>query len=296
MTYVYTIAILTAINVILACSFNLILGYGGLMSVAHPVFFALGGYSSGLLAIWFGFPVPVAIIFGVLFAALASAFVSFPALQVSGDYLVIATLGFHLGVIHIINNVEFTGSANGLSQIPSIIDGEYRRPLFLLLVTLIAGLCIAIIHFLMRSPYGRAVTAMRNDEVSFESLGRNPVRIKMVMVALGSGMSGLAGALYAHFYQYLTPEQFGIFYTAVILTMVVVGGVATTWGPVLGAVILTVLPELVRFLDLPIAVMAPLQGVIYTLLIMFFIFWRPQGLLGGARAGGGLESWSAPKS
>jgi branched-chain amino acid transport system permease protein len=168
--------------------------------------------------------------------------------------------------------------------------------LFLLLVTAIAAVCIGIVHFLMRSPYGRAITAMRNDEVSFESLGRNPVRIKMVIVALGSGMSGLAGALYAHFYLYLTPEQFGIFYTAVILTMVVVGGVATTWGPVFGAVVLTVLPELVRFLDLPIAVMAPLQGVIYTLLIMFFIFWRPQGLLGGGRTGGGLESWSARKS
>ena len=295
MTYIYTIAILTSINVILACSFNLILGYGGLMSVAHPVFFALGGYASALMALWFDIPVPLAMLFGVLFAALASTFVSFPALRVSGDYLVIATLGFHLGIIHIINNVEWTGSANGLSQIPSIIDGEHRRPLFLLLVTVIAGLCLYIVHHLMRSPYGRALTAMRNDEVSFESLGRNPIRMKVVVVALGSGMAGLAGALYAHFYQYLTPEQFGIFYTAVILTMVVVGGVATTWGPVLGAVIMTVVPEWVRFLDLPIAIMAPLQGVIYTLLILFFIFWRPQGLLGGARAGGGLEKWTAGK-
>lgn len=298
MSYVYTVAILTALNVIMACGFNLILGYGGLVSVAHPVFFAIGGYASALLAMWTGMPIPAAIACGVAIAVLASMFVSIPALRVSGDYLVIATLGFQLGLVHIINTVQFTGGANGLTNIPSLVEGPYRREWFLALVVVVAIAAVYLVHRLVHGPYGRAITAMRNDEEAFSALGRNPVRIKVAIVALGSGMAGLAGALYAHFYQFLTPEQFGIFTSAALLTMVVVGGAATTWGPIVGAVILTVLPELVRFLDLPIAVLGPLQGVIFTALVMFFIFWRPQGLMGGKRAGGGLEAWTnrnAPK-
>ncbi len=293
MSYVYTVAILTALNVILACGFNLILGYGGLVSVAHPVFFAIGGYASALLAMWTGIPIPLAIIIGVAIAMLSSMFVSIPALRVSGDYLVIATLGFQLGLVHIINTVQFTGGANGLTNIPSLIEGPYRRQWFLVFIVLVAVAAVYLVHRLVHGPYGRAITAMRNDEEAFSALGRNPVRIKVAIVALGSGLAGLAGALYAHFYQFLTPEQFGIFTSAALLTMVVVGGAATTWGPVVGAIILTVLPELVRFLDLPISVLGPLQGVIFTALVMFFIFWRPQGLMGGRRAGGGLEAWTS---
>jgi len=292
MSYVYTVAILTAINVILACGYNVILGYGGLVSVAHPVFFAIGGYGSAMLAMHAGVPVPLAIIAGTLISVLASMFVSVPALRVSGDYLVIATLGFQLGVVHIINSVQITGGANGLTHIPSLVEGAWRREGFLVLVVLIAWASVHAVHRLMHGPYGRAITAMRNDEEAFVTLGRNAIRIKITIVAIGSGLAGLAGALYAHFYQYLTPEQFGIFASAALLTMVVVGGAATTWGPVVGAVLLTVLPEVVRFLDLPIAVLGPLQGVIFTALVIFFIFWRPQGLMGGRRAQGGLDAWT----
>ena len=290
MEYVYTVAILTSINVILATGFNLILGYGGLVSVAHPVFFAIGGYASALLAMWAGVPIPIAIVLGTLITMVASLFVSVPALRISGDYLVIATMGFQLGLVHIINNVGWTGGANGLSNIPSLLEGPYRRQIFLGFIVLIAVGAVYLVRHLVNGPYGRAITAMRNDEDAFKILGRNPVRIKIGIVALGSGLAGLAGACYAHFFQYLTPEQFGIFTSAALLTMVVVGGAATTWGPVVGAVMLTVIPELVRFLDLPISILGPLQGAIFTALVMFFLFWRPQGLTGGRR--GGLDAWS----
>jgi branched-chain amino acid transport system permease protein len=133
---------------------------------------------------------------------------------------------------------------------------------------------------------------MRNDEDAFAALGRNAIRIKVTLFAIGSGLAGLAGGIYAHFFLYLTPEQFGIFTSASLLTMVVVGGSATVRGPVLGAILLTALPEAIRFLDLPFAIMAPLQGVIFTLLVMLFLFLRPQGLWGG-REGGGLNAWRA---
>jgi branched-chain amino acid transport system permease protein len=288
--YLYTIAILAGLNVILASGFNLILGYGGLVSVAHPVFYAIGGYASALLAQRLGVPIPVAILIATAIAAVTSIALSLPSLRVSGDYLVIASMGFQLGLVHIINNVEFTGAANGLTNIPSIIEGPYRNAAYVVVVWSLAIATIGLIRWLVSGDYGRAITAMRNDEDAFAALGRNAIRIKVTLFAIGSGLAGLAGGIYAHFFLYLTPEQFGIFTSASLLTMVVVGGTATVRGPVLGAALLTVLPEAIRFLDLPFAIMAPLQGVIFTLLVMLFLFLRPQGLWGG-REGGGLDAW-----
>lgn len=288
--YIYTIAIFAGVNVILASGFNLILGYGGLVSVAHPVFYAIGAYVSALLSMKLGVPIVFAIILATLVTAATSVFVSLPSLRVSGDYLVIASMGFQLGLLHIINNVEITGAANGLTNIPSLVEGPYRNLVFSAVVWCVAIGSVELIRLLVSGPYGRAITAMRNDEDAFAALGRNAIRIKVTLFALGSGLAGLAGGLYAHFFLYLTPEQFGIFSSASLLTMVVVGGAATIAGPVLGAVLLTALPEAIRFLDIPIAFMAPMQGVIFTVLIVIFLFLRPQGLLGGSE--GGLDAWS----
>ena len=254
------------------------------------MFYAIGGYASALLAKHFSIPIPLSILLATGITAMASVAVSLPSLRISGDYLVIATMGFQLGLVHIINNVEFTGAANGLTNIPSVIEGPYRNEIYTAFVWAAALGTIALMRRLVGSDYGRAITAMRNDEDAFAALGRNPMRIKVTLFAIGSALAGFAGGLYAHFFLFLTPDQFGIFASAALLTMVVVGGAATVSGPVLGAVLLTVLPEAIRFLDMPIAFMAPLQGVIFTMLVMLFLFLRPQGLLGGAM-GGGLDAW-----
>jgi branched-chain amino acid transport system permease protein len=283
---------LTGINAILASSFNLILGYGGLLSIAHPIFYAIGGYASALIGIHFAVPIPLAIFMGGLVAAILSFGVSLPSLRVSGDYLVIASLGFQLGILHIINNVEFTGAASGLSNIPLLIEGVNRSKLSLLVVISVLVGCILIIKWIVKGPYGRAITAMRNDETAFSAVGRNPIQIKVFLMALGSGMAGIAGGLYGHFFLYLSPEQFGIFTSAAFLTMVVIGGAGTVWGPAIGALLLTLFPEAITFLNLPVSVMAPLQGVIFTALVLIFIFFRPQGMVGGYRGIDGLEVWS----
>lgn len=288
--FLLTLAILAGLNVLLASGFNLILGYGGLISVAQPVFYALGAYASALLSMKLGIPVPVAIVLGALFAAVTSFGLSLPALRVSGDYLVIASLGFQLGIVHIINNIELTGAAGGLSGIVSAVEGRYRSWIYAGTVFLVCCVTVLCIRWLVSGPYGRAITAMRNDEDVFASLGRNSVRIKVILFAIGSGVAGLAGALYAHYFLFLTPDQFGIFSSATLLTMVVVGGAATVRGPVLGAILLTILPEAIRFLNLPLSVMAPLQGALFTGLVILFLFVKPEGLFGGAGAGG-LDAW-----
>jgi branched-chain amino acid transport system permease protein len=123
---------------------------------------------------------------------------------------------------------------------------------------------------------------MRDDEEAFKALGHDAVTVKIVLFGIGCGLAGLAGGLYGHYFLFVTPEQFEILYSAAMLTMVVVGGIRTVWGPALGAVLLQFLPQAINFLKLPSSVTGPLQGLLFTGLVLVFLFLRPQGLLGQA--------------
>ncbi len=142
---------------------------------------------------------------------------------------------------------------------------------------------VLLVRWLTGGDYGRAITAMRDDEEAFECLGRNAMHLKIVLFALGSALAGLGGGLYAHYFLFVSPEQFDLLYSAAILTMVVVGGVRTVWGPALGAVLLQFMPQAINFLHLPSSVTGPLQGMIFTGLVLVFLFLRPDGLIGVPR-------------
>jgi len=280
MEYIYSVLILIGIYTIMASSFNLIIGFGGLISIAHPIFFALAAYASALLNLRLGVPIPLAIVLGALFSAGMSVMLSLPSLRVSGDYLLIASIGFQLGFVEVIKNIDFAGAASGLTGIESLFSGPFRSLGFTVTILVIAAAVVWLVHWLTHGEYGRAIHAMRDDEECFASLGRNAMAIKITIFAVGSGLAGLAGALYAHYFQFLSPEQFGIIQSALILTMVVVGGMGTTAGPVVGALLLTALPQVITFLNLPPSIMAPLQGMLYTGLVLVFLFVRPAGLVG----------------
>jgi branched-chain amino acid transport system permease protein len=138
---------------------------------------------------------------------------------------------------------------------------------------------VLLIRAIAHGPYGRAMAAMRDDELAFSALGRNAMAIKVGVFAIGSGLAGFAGALYAHHFRYLAPEQFEILLSAALLTMVVVGGLRSTWGPVVGAIMLEALPQAITFLNLPASLLGPLQGLLFTGLVLVFMFVRPQGLV-----------------
>lgn len=278
MEYFLSILVLVLLYVILASSLNLILGFGGLVSIAHPAFFALGAYTSALLAkngVW----IPLALAAGALLAGFVSLGLSLPSLRVSGDYLLIASIGFQLGIVEVVNNASWTGGPGGLTNIPALFDGPGRVFIYIALLLVVAAISVLSIRNVMTGPYGRAVTAMRDDERAFLALGRNAMHIKISIFALGSALAGLAGGLYAHFFQFVSPEQFGIVESAAILTMVVVGGMGTIWGPILGAALLIVLPQAITFLDLPTQVAAALRGMLFTGLVLIFLFLRPQGIV-----------------
>jgi branched-chain amino acid transport system permease protein len=279
MDYIYSVVILIGLSVIMASSFNLSIGYGGLISIAHPVFYAIGAYASALLSRDAGVPVVISIFAGAAVALVASVMVALPSLRVSGDYLMIASIGFQLGVLELIKNVNWTGGSGGLTNIPSFIVPSFGKEAYVLLVLGVAALTVLFVHRIAHGPIGRAMSAMRDDELAFVALGRNATSLKVAIFALGSGIAGFAGALYAHYFRYLTPEQFDILASAALLTMVVVGGIRTAWGPLIGAVVLQVLPQAIAFLDLPTSFLGPLQGLLFTVLVLIFMFVRPEGLV-----------------
>lgn len=284
MEYVISVIVLMGIYIILSSSFNLIIGYGGLISIAHPIFFALGAYTTGVLSINTTISPLLTIILGGLLALVFSLLLSLPSLRISGDYLLITSIGFQLGLLEIIKHLGFTGGASGLGNIPNIIEFGNRSSVFALISIATAVLVFLSIRWLIDGPYGLLITAMRDDELVCKSLGRNAMKVKLVIFAIGSSFAGIAGGIYAFFYQYINPDQFEILQSSMILTMVVVGGMGSQWGPVLGAVLLLFLPQAIGFLNFPPSLMAPLQGLLYSLLVIIFLFIRPNGLIASNKA------------
>jgi len=263
-------------------SYNLVIGYGGLSTVAHPIYFAIGAYTTGLMSIHTpDLPHVVNVVAGMAVAVVASVLLAVSALRVSGDYLLIASLGFQLGLLQWIRNTEWMGGPGGLAQIPSTIVGPMRGPLYLLISVAAAAACVLAIRAIVNGPYGRAINAMRDEEIAFTALGRNAMSMKIAIFAIGCGMAGGAGGLYAYYFQYVSPEQFEVLASAQVLTMVVLGGMGTAFGPVVGALLLLAIPQAITFLQLPPSIMAPLQGIIFTVLVLMFLYLRPSGILGG---------------
>ena len=279
MDYLYSILILIGLFIILASSFDLVIGHCGLISIAHPIFYAIGAYVSAMLAKHNIMPIPLAMLSGGVVAFVASALVAVPALRVSGDYLLIASIGFQLGLIELAKHIHEIGGAGGLTNIPSFLIRDYGRESYVVLVLVLAGLTVLFIKCLTQGPYGRMMAAMRDDELAFSMLGRNAIWVKVSVFGIGSGIAGIAGGLYAHYFRFLEPDQFGLLQSSAVLTMVVVGGLRTAWGPVIGALVLQLMPQMITFFNLPPSVLGPLQGLIFTGLVLVFMFKRPQGLL-----------------
>ena len=279
MEYFYTITILMALYVILAVSFNFVIGYGGLVSIAHPVFYAIGAYGSALLARDMGVPVILAILAGGLIALLASVALALSSLRVSGDYLLIGSIGFQLGTLEVIKNLHWTGGAGGLSNIPSFLTQTLGPQAYVAFAVAAAVCTVLLLRWIAHGPYGRAMSAMRDDELAFAALGRNAMVMKITIFALGSGLAGLAGGIYAHYFRFIAPGQFDLLQSSALLTMVVVGGLRSTWGPIVGAIALEALPQAITFINLPPSVLGPLQGILFTSLVLIFMFVRPQGLI-----------------
>lgn len=258
---------LACINIILVVSLNLVTGFTGQFSLGHAGFLAIGAYVSASLTVFFHFPFWLALLIASLVAAVLGIVIGLPALRLKGDYLAIATLGFGEIIRVVILNVPAVGGPRGFTGIP--------RHTTLGLTYLLMILSIVIIKNFIYSAHGRACISIREDEAAASSLGVNTTYYKVVAFALGALFAGLAGALFAHYMQYISPTtgQIGFMRSVDILIMVVLGGLGNLTGSVITAVLLTFLPEFLRGF-------AEYRMLIYPVVLILMMLFRPSGLMG----------------
>jgi branched-chain amino acid transport system permease protein len=275
---------LCAINVLLAIGLDFILGYAGQLNLGQSAFYGLGAYVSTLLITKFGVHFWAAFAAGVAFAGLAGMILSLFAVRLRGHYLAIASLGFAV-IVHqiLLNWISLTQGPLGIYGIPPppaiAIPGlppiEFSNQVALFyLVSAFALLAYLLLDQLVRSPIGEALTAVREDEISAQSLGINANAWKVFAFGVGAAVGGAAGCFYATFVGTLVPDAFFITESFTILAMVIVGGMGTLIGPVFGAILLTLLPELLRDIG-------DLRLVVYGLALTLVVLFMPGGLVQG---------------
>ncbi len=289
--YYARVIMLVGINVILAVSLNLITGFTGQFSIGHAGFMAVGAYSSAYLTVYYaggwersltgivgGNPAHaliflLAILVGAVTAALAGLLVGIPSLRLRGDYLAIVTLGFAEIIRIVILNIDKVGGATGFT-VPGYTN--------FLWVGAFAVVAIVIVFNIVHSDIGRALVSIREDELAAEAMGINSTRYKVLAFVISSALAGMAGVLFGHYTSFLSTNDFQFIRSFEVIIMIVLGGMGSLTGSVLGAIVITVMPELLR--QLP-GDFSRYRLVVYSALLILIMLTRPQGLLGTREPG-----------
>jgi branched-chain amino acid transport system permease protein len=284
MEYILHILVITGIYIILTLSLNLVVGYTGLASLGHIAFACVGAYTSSLLALNFGVTPWLGLLIGACFAGVLGIVISIPSLRLKGDYLALATFGLGVIVYSVAKNwVSVTRGPMGLPGIPSFriwalqISEIWQ---YLILVAIFVFLTYFVIRRIVSSPFGRILRGIREDEIATMAMGKNVNKHKVLVFIIGAFFAGIAGSFYAHYITFIDPSSFTVMESITVLLMVVFGGMASLAGSFVGAAILVIFPELLRFLGMPSSIAAPLRQMIYGLLLIVLMVLRPQGILG----------------
>ena len=270
----YEASLLTVIgiNVMLALSLNLITGFCGQISLGHAAFFGIGAYTAAMLSVG-GAALAPALIAGALMASLVGVVVGLTSLRVRHDFLAITTMGVGFLFLGFVRKQEWLGGELGISQIPSPGLGEIG---YMLTVLTLAALITAFSLYVKRSWMGFAFDAVADDEDTARTVGVDVTRYKLAAFGMGTAIAGLAGGLYAHFTRFIIPDAFDFITSITLLAMVVVGGIGSTWGVLVAAVVLTLMPELFRFVN-------DYKLLIFGGLILAVMRFSPGGLAGLVR-------------
>jgi branched-chain amino acid transport system permease protein len=277
-TYYIQILIFIGLYSILALSLNLLNGYVGLLSIGHAAFYGIGAYASAKLVMEVGLPFPLAMFGSGIIAGIFGYLIAKPTLRLSGIYMTLATLGFNMIFFLVMQNwMSFTNGPLGIMDIPAprifgyVIDSriEYYYLIFFLVL-----LTIGSMHRLMTCRFGRALKGIRENELAAEAMGVHTTRYKIQAFMLAAFYAGIAGSYYAHFIKYISPDSFYIYESFILLAMLAFGGQGNLIGPVVGAAILIVIPEIFRFLQ-------EYRMLVYGSVLIIMMLVRRQGLLGG---------------
>ncbi|MCS7184147.1 MAG: branched-chain amino acid ABC transporter permease [Patescibacteria group bacterium] len=282
--YFFHLGIIFSIYSLLVLSSNLSLGYGGLFNLALPGLALIGAYTSSLLSLKTNLPFGVIFVITLILGYLVGWIISKITNKLRGDYLALVTFGFTFIVFTLALNWEsLTRGALGLPSIPKPkflffqIESLIEIFIFYYLITFIVYLFLQKLIF---SPLGRSIQALRDDELAISVLGRNPLRIKSLVLGISGLLSSLAGILYAHYLSYLDPYSFGLGDLIFILSALFLGGLADNRGALLGTFLLIIIPESLRFLPLPSYLVGALRQIIYSLIIIIILWFRPKGIFG----------------
>jgi branched-chain amino acid transport system permease protein len=283
--YVTNLAVLITINAILAVTLNFVLGYAGIFSMAHALFYGIGAYTAAFVAMKFGggFLLSTAAAMGV--SGLISLALALPALRVRGEYFVAASLGLQmLGMTVFTEWKPFTGGIGGITNIPPArFPGfEISSPLqYLVLALVCLGLVLWVITALVRGSFGRSLKAIRDNEAAASAFGKNVAIIKTMAVVLSSALAAVAGSLYAFYLSFINVESFTLDTSVYLMAMVIIGGTATLVGPIVGTVLILLLPAALSYLPgLPATEIGSIQQIVYGLAMVLLMIFRPGGLWG----------------
>ena len=285
MEYVFHIIIMLNIYIMLTLSANLTIGMANLLTMCQAAFYGIGAYIGTYFLMQFNLPFVLIAALVMLLTGLFSILISFASVRLKGDYFVIATMGFQLIVYTILYNwTDVTRGPYGIPGIPGIklfgffeLYGVYA---YLVLSLILMAIVVFLFHHLVKSPFGRVLNAIRADETMVKSMGRNTVLFKSWAFFLSAAVAGLAGTIYASYVSYIDPTSFTLDESIFIISALFIGGIGNTKGPILGAVFVVLLPELLRFVGLPDSIAANLRQIIYGLALILVMYYRPQGLMG----------------
>lgn len=283
MEYILHITILILFYVKLSQSLTLTAGYSGLISLAHAGFYGIGAYTSAILSVNFGLPILMTLPLAMILSGLLAAFVSFIALRTVDDYFIIITLGIQVVAFSIMNNwMALTNGPLGIPGIPpvSMFGFEFTGKIsFLILTLFLTTIIFYILHNLTRSPFGRILIALSEDEIFTQSLGKKVYQSKVISFTVGAMFAAIPGVLYAHYISYIDPTSFTVDESIFILSIVIIGGLRSLWGSAIAAAVLVILPEALRFVGMPSNIAANMRQIIYGLALVIMMFKYSKGFL-----------------
>lgn len=275
MEYILHLLIIICIYTILSQSLSLVAGYSGQISLAHAGFYGIGAYTAALMAVNFGTPAILNMLIALLISGIVAYIVAKVAVKTVDDYYVVITLGIQVVIYSIMNNwQDVTNGPLGISGIPTIsfwgvpLESKWA---FLSVSVIISGLVWFILNNITKSPFGRVLRALSEDEIYTDSLGKNVGNAKVVSFVISGMLASLGGVLYAYYISYIDPTSFTLDESIFILSIVIIGGMRNLWCVCFATVFLVLLPEILRFVGMPSSIAANLRQIIYGIALIIVV-------------------------
>jgi len=284
MDYALHVVVMAGLFSVLACALNIVMGYGGMLALVHAAYFGIGSYVTAIMSTDAAWPLVVAMPMAVTACAILSLASSLLALRTRDDFFAISTFALQMVTFGIFNNwTEVTRGPLGIVGIPrpTLFTWRLEAPSqWACVVLVLVVVSVVLTRAVAGSPFGRVLRAIREDEILAHALGKSVVGAKLRSWALSAALSGAAGAVYAPYITFIDPTSFTVNESILVVSMVILGGSGTIAGPVLGAVVLVTLPELLRLVGLPSATAANLRQLIYGVALVLMLLFCPRGILG----------------